>query len=78
MKTWINDWRAHQRKGVRTVQERLARRPNEKHLMFDTQDKEGGAGLIRFWLPREKLALLLLIIMRISSRSRNKYDDIRR
>ena len=78
MKTWINDWRAHQRKAVCTVQEYLARRPNEKHLMFDTQDKEGGAGLIHFWLRREKLAMLLLIIMRINSQSRNKYDDIQR
>ncbi len=41
MKTLINDWLTHQRRGVCTVQEDLAPRFNEKHLMFDTQD-EGG------------------------------------
>lgn len=48
-KTLINDWLAHQRRSVGAVQEDLARRSDEKHLMFDTQDEGGRSGAHPFF-----------------------------
>lgn len=57
VKSLINDWLAHQRNGVCTVQEYLASRSNEEHLMFDAQDEGGRSRAHPFLAEKGKLAL---------------------
>lgn len=57
MKTLINYWLAHQSKSICSVQENLAPRSNEKHLMSDTQDEGGRSRAQPFLALKGKLSL---------------------